>query len=551
MERAWSLIEGFVAQLGGGSRADARSIRRAIAIVPLWGLIVLAAVTVVPPPLRGIALLLALLGIVLAFGRKDALFVVALASLALAMSEDQPNTLKDFFERDGYGSLWAAFLFGSVTASDLYAAVVVGLSLAAIMRSPLAGRISKIDLVFAFVGLMLLYGVARGLIGRLPEEQWRFWFFDVRAALYIAGGYIVGRTLVLGPRPLFIARLGFASFAVVFLLTAIQFSIVPTGFKAINGGNIPIISEIALLAGAYVLCAGALSAWSSRGALTLWAAGAGVMTVVDFIAGRRTGLLLIIAGLIVLGVVAGRRSLRLASYYALSVLVCLAIVAVLDRATLNDSVDAIAVTVQTAPEAVSAGVHATAAPVASPLAAPTAAQTIVPVATGDPRQQAAITGTETRVGEVRNVIDTLRARSGLFIGLGFGKLWQVLTPQADDYFAVGPRSGLYGTPYRFNLHLPGIDYLLRFGIIGSALLVLAGSYALLTVWRWPRSGHDRAIAIAAIAATALMLSYWGNPRSSFVEGLMLALVRVVEPQSLSRPLREWVATIRRARDRLR
>ena len=540
MERTWSVIEGLVAQIGGGTRADARAIRRAIAIVPLWGLTVLAAVTVVPPPFRGIALLLVLLGVALALGRKDALFVVALASLSLAMSEDQPNTIKDFFERDGYGSVWAASVFGSVTASDLYAAVAVGLSLAATMRSPLARTISKVDLVFAFLGLMLLYAAARGLIGRLPVEQLRFWLFDVRAALYIAGGYLIGRTLMLSPRPLFVARLAFASFAVVFLLTAIQFSIVPTGFKAINGGNIPIISEIALLAGAYVLCAGALSAWSSRGTLSFWAAGAGLMTVVDFIAGRRTGLLLVIAGLIVLGVVAGRRSLRVGSYYALSVLVCLAVVSVLDRTTLDDSVDAVAVTVQTAPEAVSAGAHATTAPAVSPGAAPT----IAPVATGDPRQEAAITGTETRVGEVRNVTDTLRARSGLFVGLGFGKLWQVLTPQADDYFAVGPRSGLYGTPYRFNLHLPGLDYLLRFGLIGSALLLLALGYALRTVWRWPRSGHDRAIAMAAIVATALMLSYWGNPRSSLVEGLMLALVRVVEPQPLSQPLRQWFATIR-------
>jgi hypothetical protein len=332
------------------------------------------------------------------------------------------------------------------------------------------------------------------------------------------------------------------SFAAVFAITTLQFAISPTGYLTLFGTPILIISETALLASAYVLLAGAYLHHRPVIAIVGWALSSAFMIVIDFVSGRRTGLAMIAAAVIALTVITGRKSLRLLGALVPTTLTLFALGVFLAPNSIRGGSDTVGITIEsltgTLPSAAPSGsTLASARPTASPT------KTDLSPAPSSPSIDPSATGVETRAGELTNVLTTLRARDGLWVGLGFGRVWEVFQPQPDDFFAVGPRSGLYGTPYRFNIHVPGLDYIFRFGILGTIALALTAAGSILLVLTWPRNGSDRTLALAALLAALLMFSFWGNPRTSFIEGLLLSLVRMAEPERYTYSARSFLRAV--------
>src|SRR5437867_3845657 len=106
----------------------ASGLRAGIVVSLVFGGTVLAVLTLAPQPIRGpLVVLCALAALVLGRRRPGAIMCAFL--LTLILSEDTSNRLVEVFDREQFGSVWAASIVGRVTASDTLALLAVGIAL--------------------------------------------------------------------------------------------------------------------------------------------------------------------------------------------------------------------------------------------------------------------------------------------------------------------------------------------------------------------------------------------------------------------------------------
>jgi len=282
-----------------------------------------------------------------------------------------------------------------------------------------------------------------------------------------------------------------------------------------------------------LLLGGVYAGRAPRPGLLLWAGISAVMFFVDYISGRRLVLLFVSLALIGIAFVAGRARWRVLVSLAGAVVGVFVVFRVVSPTGFDLALSSYVRTVQVATEIATGEGRASSSPAPSvrssePSDPVATASPTVPSENKDLAEVQVEMGMDTRIGEIHNVLGSLQARDALVQGLGLGKLWTITFPQPDDFFAVGP--DLYGTGRRFATHVPGLDYLLRFGVVGSALWIVWGG--LLVRFALAQRGASVGVCLAAVLSGFLLLqTLWGNPRDFFLVGLLLGLVWCVAQES--------------------
>jgi hypothetical protein len=515
------------------------------AALAVAGLAILLIMTLVPAEARGLTVTAVAIAVALSVGLRRPAETVLVFVSALVLSDHEPNQVADFLDREHFGSIWATPIVGRFVAAEAIVVLAICLSIVAFRRSSARASTTRIDRMMLTLSVLLGFAALLGLFGREPAEEWRFWFFDTRAALYLLMGVLLGRLLIVSARPNQIVQVLLWALAAVFAVTAARFSLTPTGYKTIGDTNVILVSELVFLASTFVLVGGVYAMKYSRTGLAVWALVSNFMTLIIFLSGRRTGLLLLAIAVVWLLLIARRSAPRIALALAIGIVVVFGLAGLVAPKPMSSAVLGIVETVRAGEVAFGTSAPASASNAPAPSSAPPAttagipsatpstppsAQSLGPTLSAPPISEAATIGTETRIGELRNVYRTMEERGGLVMGLGYGKLWRTYYPQPEDPFAVGPRSGLLGTSYRFNTHVPGLDYFQRFGFVGVALWVVWAFGLVRMLIRWPVS-QTKTTAMALTGAALISISLWGDPRMFFVGGLLFGAVSVLELRS--------------------